>query len=133
MGGFCWGDYAVFDDRAGGGAGALRLLLLLLLLHLLRSNTLGVDGGVEQIRDDEAAAEGGVVAEEVVAEIYEAFFDVEAVEVLGGGAVGDEFPEVLGEAAAEVEEGLGARGGVGRGLRVAAEAGEDFRVERVPA
>lgn len=93
-------------------------------LPLLLRGGSGVFGG-EEVRDDEAAAEGAVVAEEVVAEVDEARFEVEAVEVPRGGAVGDEFAQVLREAAAEVEEGL--RGVVG------AEAGEDFGVEGVAA
>lgn len=53
----------------------------------------------------QCALQSGAVTEEVVAEVDELGTDVGAVEVCGGCAVGDEFAEVLTEAAAEVEEG----------------------------
>ena len=55
---------------------------------------------------EECALERFAVAEEFVAELHELAVEVGAVDVLARAAVGDEFADVLGEAAAEVEEGL---------------------------
>ena len=57
---------------------------------------------VEDVDGEEGALEPLAVAEELVAELHEF-----AVDVLARGAVRDEFAHVLGEAAADVEEGSG--------------------------
>ena len=73
---------------------------------------------VEDVRGEKGALERLPVAEEFEAELHELAVEVGAVDVLAGGAVGDEFADILGKAAAEVEEGLG---GV-------AEAGDEGRI-----
>lgn len=55
---------------------------------------------VEDIAREEGALERLAVAEELEAEIHEFAVEVGAVDVFGGGAIGDEFADVLREAAA---------------------------------
>ena len=55
---------------------------------------------VEDVAGEEGALEGFAIAEELEAEIHELAVEVGAVDVLGGRAVGDEFADVLREAAA---------------------------------
>lgn len=71
---------------------------------------------VQDIGGEEGALEPLPVPEEFEPQLHELAIEVGAVDVLGAGAVVHEFADVLGEAAAEVEEG---GGGVG------AEAGDE--------
>ena len=75
---------------------------------------------VEDVGGEEGALEALAVAEELVAELHEFAVEVGAVDVGARGAVGDELADILGEAAAEVEEGL-----VG-----VAQAGDEGRIVR---
>ena len=62
---------------------------------------------VQDVGGEKGTLEPLAVAEEFVAELHEFAVEVGAVDILARGAVGDEFADILGKAAAEVEEGLG--------------------------
>ena len=67
---------------------------------------------LENVSGKEVRFERVLIAEEIEAQVEEVLLQVAGVEGVGGGAVVDEFADVLGEAAAEVEEA----GAVGWGL-----------------
>lgn len=60
---------------------------------------------LEDIRLHEVGAEGSLVEEQLIAQGQELRLQVSAVEIGGRRAIVNEFPQVLREAAAEIEEG----------------------------